>query len=186
MIRRADSAFRSFRDSIHQRDQHTCQYCGFQAREYQEIVNRDGNYRNNRKSNLITACLFCAQCFFLESIGRGEFGGGIVVHLPEMPQIQLNGLCHILFTSMMTADPLHTQAKDIYRGLRLRAQTVEQELGEGMSNPVSLGQLLVESGQENQTLFAKQLAPQLRILPHIERFEKQLGTWLHAGLKALV
>ncbi len=42
--RREDKAFLPVAEKILRRDQYTCQYCGSQAREYQEIVNRDGNY----------------------------------------------------------------------------------------------------------------------------------------------
>ena len=63
--RKADARFKSFELKIFQRDRYTCQFCGFQAKFFQEIVNADGNYSNNRSSNLLTACCFCAQCFFL-------------------------------------------------------------------------------------------------------------------------
>ena len=75
-LRRTDSAFYPFRDKIMHRDNYTCQFCGFQAREYQDVINLDNNYKKNKSSNLSTACCFCAQCFFLESVGVGEYGGG--------------------------------------------------------------------------------------------------------------
>ena len=59
--RREDKAFLPVAEKILQRDNYTCQYCGFQAKEYQEIVNRDANYANNKYSNLIksaTASIF--------------------------------------------------------------------------------------------------------------------------------
>ncbi len=62
--RRDDKAFLPVASQVLERDYYICQYCGFQARQYQEIVNLDGNYRNNKLNNLITACCFCSQCLF--------------------------------------------------------------------------------------------------------------------------
>ena len=46
--RKEDKAFLPVAKRIHERDAYTCQYCGFQAKEYQEVVNLDGNYLNNK------------------------------------------------------------------------------------------------------------------------------------------
>ena len=65
--RREDKAFLPVAEKIYQRDNYTCQYCAFQARQYQEIVNIDQNYRNNKLSNLISFC----NVFFCE-MGNGK------------------------------------------------------------------------------------------------------------------
>ena len=46
--RKVDRRFKDFEKKIFQRDRYTCQFCGFQARLYQEIVNLDNNYNNNK------------------------------------------------------------------------------------------------------------------------------------------
>ena len=69
--RKADQNFLSFQNRVWQRDDYKCRFCGFQAQIHQEVVNIDGNFRNNKLENLATACVFCSQCFFLESIGVG-------------------------------------------------------------------------------------------------------------------
>lgn len=76
MLRRGDPAFLSFQEKIHARDRFTCQFCGFQAKENLESINLNGNYLDNKKENLATACGLCAQCFFLEAVGKSDFGGG--------------------------------------------------------------------------------------------------------------
>ena len=45
--RKSKPAFRKLAKHVFERDSYTCQYCGFQAREYQEVVNLDQNYKNN-------------------------------------------------------------------------------------------------------------------------------------------
>ena len=42
----------------------------------------------NKVSNLVTACCFCGQCCFLESVSVGKYGGGTLIYLPEIDQAQ--------------------------------------------------------------------------------------------------
>ena len=145
VARKADPAFLSFSEKVLRRDNYTCQFCGFQARDFQEIVNLDQNYNNNKLSNLVTACCFCSQCFFLEAVGVGDFGGGTLIYLPEIKQADLDSFCHVLFCAIANDTGYKTTAQSIYRSLKIRSQTVEEQFGEGMSNPAVLGQLLIET-----------------------------------------
>ena len=183
--RRSDPGFEKFTEKVLARDDYSCQFCGFQAKQFQEVVNLDGDYLNNRLDNLATACSFCAQCFFLEAIGKSDFGGGILIYLPEMTQGELNALCHVLFTSMVTGNASASEAKNIYRGLKLRAQHVEKQLGEGMSNPAVYGHLLIDAKHENKDAINADLMSKVRVLPNMARFTHQIETWTLDGLKAL-
>ncbi len=185
MVRRADSAFLAFKEKILKRDGYTCQFCGFQAQQFQEVINIDGDYTSNRLSNMATACEFCAQCFFLEAIGNSDFGGGSLIYLPEMTQGELNALCHILFTAMVTGNSYSSQAKNTYRSLRLRTQQVEAELGDGMSNPALLGRLIIDANIDNLQEVKKEMMTHLRVLPSMTRFSKEIEAWALQGLSAL-
>ncbi len=185
MLRKSDTKFADYQKKIFLRDQHICQFCGFQALEYLEVINIDHNYTNNKLSNLATACPYCAQCFFLEAVGKGDFGGGSLIYLPEISQNALNASCHILFTSILSGGPLAKQAKNIYRNLRLRGQYVEKELGEGMNMPNLYGQLIIDaSTQESQTVH-QSLQKKLRLLPNMNKYMKQVETWLLNGIQQL-
>ena len=185
MMRKADQAFLSFQSKVFVRDEHTCQFCGFQAKQYLEVINGDGNCLNNALSNLITACPFCAQCFFLEAIGKSDFGGGTLICLPEMTQGELNALCHVLFVSIVSGNSYSVQAKNVYRSLKLRSQHVEQELGQGFSNPALLGHMLIDAKVDNIDGLHTELAPKLRVLPNITRFSTEIEAWALAGLQML-
>ncbi|MBS0359411.1 MAG: type IVB secretion system protein IcmJDotN [Proteobacteria bacterium] len=184
MARRADSAFRVFQEKVFSRDEYTCQFCGFQANQYQEVVNLDNNYRNNKFSNLVTACCFCAQCFFIESVGVGEYGGGTLVYLPEISQSDVNSFCHVLFCAMTNDTGYKNSAQSIYRSLKFRAQIVEEKFGEGSSNPSAFGQLLIDSDfpeiKEDHPLLSG-----LRLLPSRAKFKKQIEHWASAALGEL-
>lgn len=187
MTRKADEAFLAFKQKVLERDQYTCQFCGFQSQFHLEIVNFDHNYHNNRLKNLISACPLCVQCCFLETVGKTEWGGGVLIYLPEMQQNALNALCHILFAKIVDGtDSFEKTARNIYRSLRLRSQIVEKELGEGLSNPAFCGQMLIDSTLNDKPAFLKSFNMKIRLLPDMNKFPVQLDHWMIMGLQALI
>lgn len=182
--RREDKAFLPVADKILQRDHYTCQYCGFQAKEYQEIVNADGNYMNNKYSNMITACCFCSQCLFIESISLEEMSGGQLIFLPEMTQAELNSFCHVLFCAMGNGTGYQDSAQSIYRSFKFRSQIVENKFGAGTSNPSMLGQLILEY-QVKYPEKEINILNDLRLLPSYTKFRVQLNAWAAAALEEL-
>lgn len=181
--RKADSRFASFRDKVWERDNYTCQYCGFQAMLYQDVVNKDNDYRNSRLDNLVTACCFCSQCLFIESINYNDFGGGTIIHLPQMSQSELNGLCHVLFCAIANATSYRADAQALYRSLKFRAQLVEQTLGEGMSNPARLGQVLIDAPIKEKAVLMQKVFSELRLLPSRTKFSAQINHWAQAAME---
>lgn len=184
-VRKNDSKFLEFSKRIFTRDQNTCQFCGFQATKYQEIINLDMNYRNNKASNLVTACCFCAQCFFLEAVGRDDYGGGILIYMPEISQSELNGLCHVLFCAMYNSTSYRNDAQNIYRDLKMRAKIVDQKLGEGMSDPSLFGRMLLEAGEKERNQVESSILVNIRLLPSYTKFSKQVEDWAKAALEEL-
>lgn len=185
IARKTDAGFQRFSERIWARDSYTCQFCGFQAKQYQEVVNLDGNYRNNKLSNMVTACVFCTQCFFLESVGKNDYGGGILIYFPELSQTDLNGLCHVLFCAIANATNYHSDAQAVYRSLKMRSKIVEEKLGEGMSNPALVGQMLIDSQIKERSKLISSILQNLRLLPSRTKFSKQIETWAHAALEEM-
>jgi intracellular multiplication protein IcmJ len=181
-VRKADPAFQKFSQKVFERDQFTCQFCGFQAKQHQEVVNLDQNYRNNKLNNLVTACCFCSQCFFLEMVGKDDYGGGVLVYLPEVGQGELNGFCHVLFCAMSNANNYRNDSQNIYRGLKLRSQIVEKQLGEGMSDPTLLGRMLLDTPDKQNSEVGMGILEYLRLLPSYTKFTKQVEDWAQAAL----
>jgi intracellular multiplication protein IcmJ len=182
--RKADPRFKSYEQKIFQRDRYTCQFCGFQARMYQEIVNLDGNYTNNKSNNLLTACCFCAQCFFVESVGVGGYGGGTLIYLPELTQEALNSFCHVLFCAITNDTGYKASAQTIYRSFKFRSQLVEDKFGEGTSDPSILGQLIIDTGHYNDEVASK-LFTNVRLLPSRAKFRKQIERWAASALEEI-
>lgn len=182
--RKADPAFLAFSKKVWTRDDYTCQFCGFQTKEYQEVINLDQNYLNNRLSNLVTACCFCAQCFFLEAVGKGDYGGGVLIYLPEIDQANLNSFCHVLFCAIANNTGYKSSAQAIYRNFKFRAQAIEEQFGEGTSNPNVMGQLMLETRVDNPGL-KEAMSQYVRLLPSLGRFKVQVEYWATTALKEL-
>lgn len=184
MARKVDKAFLPFIDKILKRDNFICQFCGFQAKDFQEVVNIDNNYANNKPANMATACVFCAQCFFLESVGVGGYGGGTLIYLPEITQGNLDSFCHVLFCAVTNDTGYKNSSQAIYRSLKFRAQAVEEEFGEGFSNPSTLGQLIIDTPSLDSTKI-KQMLANIRLLPSRGKFKTQVEHWAATALKEL-
>lgn len=182
--RKMDVRFKAFEQKVLQRDKYTCQFCGFQARLFQDVVNLDHDYTNNRLSNLVTACCFCAQCCFIESVGVGGFGGGTLVYLPEFSQPELNSLCHVLFCAITNDTGYKISAQNIYRNFKFRSQTVEEKFGEGSSDPAIFGQLIIDSGVTDKEIMAK-LFHNIRLLPSRAKFRMQIEKWAASALEEI-
>lgn len=174
--RKADSAFREFMLKVFKRDNYTCQFCDFYSQTGQDIINIDNNYYNNKLSNLVTSCYFCTQCFFMESIGLDDYGGGTLIYLPEFSQAELNSLCHILFMAIDNDGDYKSSAQSMYRSLKLRSQPIDKKFGTGMSNPSILGKLLIDLSIEQCT--KKSILSHIRLLPAHGKFRKQIKEWM--------
>lgn len=176
--RKGNKAFQQLAKKIFARDKNVCQFCGFQAKKYQEVVNLDRNYRNNKPENLVTACCFCTQTMFLESVGEQGYGGGIVIYFPELPQNALNALCHVLFFSIASNSAEKDSAQSLLQTFRIRAGVVDKLLGEGMSDPALLGRLLLDFTGSRKDPRVELILKDLRLLPARGRFQKQIEYWV--------
>ncbi|MFY7697384.1 MAG: type IVB secretion system protein IcmJDotN [Legionella sp.] len=182
--RKVDPRFRPFELKVFKRDNYICQFCGFQARVYQDIINLDGDYSNNRLSNMVTSCCFCTQCFFVESVGVGGYGGGTLIYAPEITQAEINSLCHVLFCAITNDTGYKNSAQTIYRSFKLRSQMVEDKYGEGTSDPAILGHLLIDSGHINDKV-ATDIFADIRLLPSRAKFRKQIEHWAAKALEEI-
>ncbi len=182
--RNADPAFKTYQTKVFNRDEYRCGFCGFQSKIHQDVVNIDGDYRRNQLSNMVTACCFCAQCFFVESVGVGGYGGADLVYLPEWSQVSLNALCHVLFCAIANDSGYKNTAQNIYRSFKVRTQVVEKQFGEGTSDPSILGHLLIDTGNINNDV-SKKILKDLRMLPSRAKFRRQIEAWSTSAIEAL-
>jgi len=170
-IRKADKKFLPFKQKILERDNYICRFCGIPTRKHHEIINLDNNYRNNKVQNLVTACRFCSQCYFLDAIGNGEARSGELIYLPELSQKDLNAMCHVLFRAMFYESHRYsTTAWSTYNLFKSRKEIIEKRLGEGMSDASYFGRLLLDISDSDRRKVEQNLLPFIRLLPIYEEF----------------
>lgn len=183
--RKSKPDFLQFSEKVFERDNYTCQFCGFQARDYQEVIDLEHKYSKFNLATSVTACCFCSQCFFLESVGTGSFGGGTLIYLPEISQASLNSFCHVIFCAIANDTGYRSTAESIYRSLKFRSQQIEEQFGEGTSEPAAFGQLLIDSDAINNPELNFAIKQNIRLLPSRARFKAQIDRWAEAALTEL-
>jgi len=176
MARKANKAFLNVREKVFTRDDYTCRFCGFQAKQYQEVVNVDQNYSNNQLDNLVTACQFCSQCFFLDSVGLDGKSGGTLIYLPEISQPDLNHFCRTLFCSMLRETPYKGKLQSAYLSLLDRAKIIEEVFGPKTQEPNVFGQTLIDCGLTEAQL-KSQVFSELKLLPIRKFYKTQAEYW---------
>lgn len=112
------------KQQIFERDDYTCQGCGFQSKKYQEIHHLNGNPRDLKPDNLATTCIFCHQCFNLEKVS--EMRSGVLIWLPEIEQSELHHIARSIYVARISQGPVAEAARkslDIIMSRREEAKT---------------------------------------------------------------
>ena len=97
------------KQKIFERDSHCCQYCGFKAKKYQEIYHLNQDVHDHREENLITACIFCHQCFHLEKVS--DMRSGVLIWLPEIEQHELHHIARSIYVARISQGPVAEAAR---------------------------------------------------------------------------
>ena len=183
--REEDPRFQPFKRRVLARDSFTCQYCGFESQEHLVITNRNNDYTQNKVGNLLSTCYLCAQTKFIDAAGSVGFCGGQLIFLPDIEQADLNSLCHVLFHSIALQDSNASQAKNIYRTLKLRGQLIDKQLGDDMSNPATYCQMLSDADENQSKKFNHGIGQSTRFLPDVVGYQACVQDWIRLSFKEL-
>lgn len=174
--RRRNTKFLILKKRVLQRDNSSCRYCGFFSKEYLEVVNIDQNYRNNKLENLATSCSFCWQCTFLDAVGAVPNTGGILIHLPEVSQADLNNFCRILFCSLEKDSPYKSKLQSVYMSFKDRSKEVVDCFGPNTSDPRVFAQGMLDANLQEEH-FEHEVLKHLKLLPIKHPFTEQIQYW---------
>lgn len=114
------------KSTIFQRDEQTCQCCGFKADKYQDVDFIDHNPKNLDPQNLVTLCIFCHQCFNLEQ--ATTMRSGVLVWLPEISQVDLHHLMRAVYVARISQGPMAEAARVTLDTLMGRREEVRRRL----------------------------------------------------------
>lgn len=151
-----DEKYKSIRNQILERDQHTCQFCGFKFDEFQEIHHIDDDHGNNVPENLITTCNLCHAVHHLGMTAVRN--SGFIAYIPEMKQTDINGICRIMFMQLhaLRGDTGNNVVKELHSFYSIFQTRGSQILGKltktdkiDLSNPMIMAQFL--STCDNET-----------------------------------
>lgn len=78
------------------RDDFSCRYCGFHAKKYQKAMPKDWAATFvTADTEMVTACIFCEQCFLLDQVAG--MASGTLIWLPEISQAKLNHMMRSIY-----------------------------------------------------------------------------------------
>jgi len=98
------------RKRILERDNHACQYCGFESQKFQLIHVKDSKKPATDDNNLVTSCIFCHQCFCIDKIS--DMKSGTLIWMPELSQAQVHHLARSIYVARITQGPMAEIARN--------------------------------------------------------------------------
>jgi intracellular multiplication protein IcmJ len=123
---------------IFERDGYNCRYCGFHSRKYQEINFLNGDKVDLNEKNLVTACIFCQQCFCVNEVS--VMRSGVLLWLPEIGQHELHHMARAIYVARISQGPVADAARKALDVLMSRREEVKKRIS--TDNPYILATVL--------------------------------------------
>jgi len=114
------------RKRIFERDNHECQYCGFESKKFHLVHVRDGDKYNTSEDNLTTSCIFCHQCFHIDQISNMK--SGTLIWMPEMSQQQIHHLARSIYVARITQGPMAEIARNTLEMIMKRREEAKERI----------------------------------------------------------
>lgn len=112
--------------AVFDRDDHTCQCCGFRSLKYQDVHYLDHDRTNLRMDNLVTTCIFCHQCFNLDAVA--VMRSGVLIWLPEISQADLHDLARAIYVARVSQGPMAEAARKALDVLMQRREDAKRRI----------------------------------------------------------
>lgn len=154
---------------VFERDNFSCRCCGFKSEKYQEVHFLDHDKKNLHPSNLITACIFCHQCFNLQDVS--DMRSGMLLWLPEISQADLHHIARAVYVARISQGPVAEAARKILDTLMERRNEAKRRIS--TDDPYILSMVLKDYlGAKHYTARAKKLDG-VRLFPLDRRIIKE-------------
>ena len=157
------------KQKILERDNHTCQSCGFQSTKYQEVHHVNHNKADEREANLATTCIFCHQCFNLENVSIMR--SGVLIWLPEIEQWRLNHIARSIYVARISQGPIADAARKTLDILMNRREEVKSRLG--TDDPYILAEVLRDYLGDKHYYYRSKKLDGIKLFPLDRRIIKE-------------
>jgi intracellular multiplication protein IcmJ len=153
-----------------------CAYCGYVSQK-NNIVNKNFNYRDNARENIIPACTICTQCVLMDGFGQDPLFGGIIVFLPELEQVQLNHLLRTVYAGFEKQASYKSRLSDLMITLEERKEYVETILGKKSYEHAYFAQGLLDTFIDDKKL-EHPIFKNLRFLPDKAKLKNEIPDYI--------
>lgn len=174
----ANKEYLAKRDSILERDNYTCQYCGFRAKKFQEIHHLDNNHQNNADSNLITACTLCHMVNHVGFAGIRQIAKLIYIDPKyNVSQAQLNQVVRSLWVAKTCTDnpDLVSNASSLLA--RIHKYIILAHMKINTPDPAILADFMLNIMTDEQYEKRGEYFKGIYLLPLEAGFEKHIKYW---------
>lgn len=156
---------------IFERDDHTCQCCGFRSEKYQDIHFKNRNKADIREKNLMTACIFCNQCFNIEETGQNKMRSGVLIWLPEIEQTTLNHIARAIYVARISQGPAAEAARKSLDTMMERREELKNRIG--TDDPFILASILSDYLGDKHYHYRTKKLEGIRLFPLDRRIIKE-------------
>lgn len=157
------------KNRVFERDGFACRYCGFHSKKYQEIHYLNHDKADHSFGNLVTACIFCQQCFNLDDVSAMK--SGMLVWLPEIEQAQLHHMARAIYVARISQGPMADAARKALDALMARREEAKNRIS--TDNPYILSLVLKDYLSPAQYEARERKLKGVRLLPLDRRIIKE-------------
>ena len=186
----ADAAYARVRLDTLKRDGWACRYCRFTVQNdpqahpgslaasgYLEVHHLDDNHRNNKLSNLLTACPFCHQVHHVGNAGHRS--AAMLAWCPWFTQEEVNLLSNVAAVAIARKGRYAAAGQAWFRFLEQMQGRAAEVYGDAITDAQNLGSALMLAAGERSPAWPERsrvLRP-LRLVPRPEVYTKAIAWW---------
>jgi intracellular multiplication protein IcmJ len=120
------SSFDALQKEVLNRDNHTCQYCGFKAQKYQVVRSISHGKKTSNAADYTTACIFCDQAFEVDRVAAMK--SGMLIWLPEIEQAALHHIARAIYVARITQGPTADAARKALEVITQRREEAKNRI----------------------------------------------------------
>lgn len=164
------------KDVISARDESACSFCGYPS-DKNELINKDGNYNNNKQDNIVLSCSICRQILLFDGHGLADDFGGRIVFLPEISQIDINHFMRTVYATMKKQPSFKSRLTDIMINIDERKDEVEGIFGKTSSDAKNFSQGLLDTFIDEKKL-QHEIMKSLKFIPDKSMIENEIEDFI--------